>query len=57
MVNTFDVYVDDIFEHVDEVRTGYPELPLYLFGHSMVYKNNIDYINYYPNCISPFHFV
>lgn len=57
MVNTFDVYVDDIFEHVDEVRTGYPELPLYLFGHSMVYKNNVDYINYYPNCISPFHFV
>ena len=41
MVQTFDVYVDDVFYHIDEVRKSHPELPVYLFGHSMVIVNNL----------------
>lgn len=35
MVETFDVFVNDVFQHIDEVRKSHPELPVYIFGHSM----------------------
>ena len=36
MIDTFDTFVDDIFAHLDEVKKVYPDIPVYLFGHSMV---------------------
>ena len=36
MIDTLDTFVDDIFAHLDEVKKVYPDIPVYLFGHSMV---------------------
>ena len=36
MIDTFDTFVDDIFAHLDEVKKVHPDIPVYLFGHSMV---------------------
>ncbi|XP_028410844.1 monoglyceride lipase-like [Dendronephthya gigantea] len=35
MIQTFDTFVCDIFAHLDEVKRLHPDLPMYLFGHSM----------------------
>ena len=36
MINTFDTFIDDVFTHLDEVKKEYPDIPVYVFGHSMV---------------------
>ncbi|CAB4011389.1 monoglyceride lipase-like [Paramuricea clavata] len=35
MIDTFDTYVEDIFTHCDQMKESYPDIPVYLFGHSM----------------------
>lgn len=35
MVETFDVFVKDVFAHLDEIKKSHPDLPVYIFGHSM----------------------
>jgi len=35
-IRTFDIYIRDIFHHVDQVTAKYPLLKIFLFGHSMV---------------------
>ena len=35
IIDTFDTYVDDVFAHLDEKKKLYPDIPVYLFGHSM----------------------
>ncbi|XP_048743380.1 monoglyceride lipase-like [Ostrea edulis] len=34
-VDSFKEYTSLIFEHCDEIKKNYPDLPLFLFGHSM----------------------
>ncbi|XP_046839695.1 monoglyceride lipase-like [Xenia sp. Carnegie-2017] len=34
-IDTFDTFVEDILCHVDEFNALHPDLPVYLFGHSM----------------------
>ena len=36
MIDTLDTFVEDVFAHLDEVKKVYPDIPVYLFGHSMV---------------------
>jgi hypothetical protein len=36
MIDTFDTYVEDTFTHCDQMKELYPDIPIYLFGHSMV---------------------
>ena len=36
MINTFDTFIDDVFTHLDEVKKEYPDIPVHVFGHSMV---------------------
>ena len=36
MINTFDTFIDDVFTHLDEVKKEYLDIPVYVFGHSMV---------------------
>lgn len=38
MIDKFDTFVCDIFAHLEEVKRSHPDLPFYLFGHSMVCK-------------------
>ena len=38
MIDTFDTFVDDVFAHLDEEKKQHPDIPVYLFGHSMVSK-------------------
>lgn len=35
-VKDYHTYVQDVWQHVDLVREKYPDVPLFLFGHSMV---------------------
>ena len=36
MIDTLDTFVEDVFAHLDEVKKEYADIPVYLFGHSMV---------------------
>ena len=37
-IRSFDIYVRDVFHHVDKVTASNAGLPIFLFGHSMVSK-------------------
>ena len=48
-IDDFSKYVTDIFQHVDEIKTKFPEnTPVFLIGHSMVCKYKIKTVG----CIS-----
>lgn len=36
VVSDFQVFVRDVLQHVDTVQKDYPEVPIFLLGHSMV---------------------
>lgn len=36
VVSDFHVFIRDVLQHVDTVQKDYPELPVFLLGHSMV---------------------
>ena len=36
MIDSYDTFIDDVFTHLDEVKKEYPDIPVYVFGHSMV---------------------
>ena len=33
---TFDIYVRDVFQHIDQMSAKFSGMPVFLFGHSMV---------------------
>ena len=35
-VDNFMTYVDDVIQHCQMVREEFPDLPLFMYGHSMV---------------------
>ena len=35
-VSDFRIYVDDVFKHCDMMKKKYPNIPMFVFGHSMV---------------------
>lgn len=35
-VDAIDTYVQDVIQHMEEVKRQYPDLPCFLMGHSMV---------------------
>lgn len=36
VVSDFQVFVRDVLQHVDTIQKDYPEVPIFLLGHSMV---------------------
>ncbi|XP_031568670.1 monoglyceride lipase-like [Actinia tenebrosa] len=34
-IDSFETYVRDVYQHIDEMAAKYPSLPVFLFGHSM----------------------
>ena len=35
-VSDIQIYVDDVFKHCDMMKEKYPNIPMFVFGHSMV---------------------
>lgn len=35
-VSDFSDYIRDLFKHIDQVTAEYTEIPIFMFGHSMV---------------------
>lgn len=42
MIDTFDTFVDDVFAHMDEIKNLHPDIPAYIFGHSMVGREKVE---------------
>jgi hypothetical protein len=36
VVSDFQVFVRDVLQHVDTIQKDYPDVPIFLLGHSMV---------------------
>ncbi len=36
-VELFQTYIQDVIQHLEEMRREHPELPIFLMGHSMVH--------------------
>ena len=41
-VSHFDLYLRDIFQHIDQVTADNAGIPIFMFGHSMVSCSTID---------------
>ena len=41
-VSDFDVYLRDVFQHIDQVSADNTGIPIFMFGHSMVSFNTIE---------------
>ena len=35
-ISDYKIYLRDLLQHINIIKMKYPDLPLYLFGHSMV---------------------
>jgi len=35
-IEDFSVYVRDVIKHIQDLKVQYPEVPIFLMGHSMV---------------------
>ena len=44
-VSDFQIYVDDMFKHCDMMKEKYPNIPMFVFGHSMVSRYFEDLSN------------
>ena len=50
--NGWDLCVEDIAAHIEKIQSEYPQLPFFLFGHSMGSFMSQEYIIRYSNRIS-----
>ena len=50
-IEDFQIYVRDVIQHIELLKTKYSNIPLFLLGHSMVSNVLTDHINCLLYCI------